>query len=476
MHEINIQNKRQIDVRIVLIISCYLLSITSSVINLDSLVFSCAVLFGIITIRKNPGFIIKYAYFLLSSVLAIFGTFLIESNRFYLVELQRYSEYVGALPLISGYYLLFIYLLESFDNKNNKNNEKNACIRRVNYSYGGKKILQILLKIFSIVFFAITAIMFLRVLSKPYFLLHIDRFEYREIYITGIWAKLDDYYYYFIPLVLMNWHNGKNRKISLATGILYVLYLLLQGEKYGKFAILLLFITMYEIPKISNFKSIRKKRERKKYRKFIIVLVILLCLLLGIIINQYNFLYQSLNSFAHLFERLAQQGQLWWSIYGLQIGNSPRITEIGDELAAYTDRGVQNPYYGIYKVMYLSAPYDLVTRKIASGSTYTESTAASLYYYFGFISLPIFALVMSAAIAFLAKKYLDYIRMNCVIEVMIVARTIFLGKNVLFSSNFSWWLDSKTLITVLIWIACAIYRKNCSSILHSRLNYNEECF
>ena len=127
--------------------------------------------------------------------------------------------------------------------------------------------------------------------------------------------------------------------------------------------------------------------------------------------------------------------------------------------------------------MYLSAPRKIVTNKIATGSTYTESTAASLYYYFGPFILPIFALAMGCFFSFLAYKYANYIKTKCIIEVLVVSRLISMGRGFFGMSNFTWLFDKETFFTLMLWGILAFMRKSKEKKLvipFSKLNEYEE--
>ena len=108
-------------IRAFLILLCFCAAALSRWINLDMFVMLCAILFVLMTFRCNLAFLIKYSAMIAGAALAVLGTYVIEENRIWLSELQKYSHYNGSLPLIAGYYLLFIlWGIGAFSKKENQ--------------------------------------------------------------------------------------------------------------------------------------------------------------------------------------------------------------------------------------------------------------------------------------------------------------------------------------------------------------------
>lgn len=437
--------------QLLIIVLCFSAAAVSQFLQLDLLIFCCAVLFAVITLLENSAFVIKYAALLITAGLAILGTAIIEfSEGLYLSELRRYSYHTGALPLITAYYLTFVLMLRLFDRKYS---QKKTIYGKTYFYLGQYNITWLFLDIMEYVVFAITLAMYIRIALHPAILQGMDRFQYRARYIHGIWLRFANYYFYFIPILLINWHRKKNRSLTVITVCIYVLYLFTQGEKYGNYSVLLLFFMLYMIPPYYT------KMNKKTFRRLLILFLIFLLFVFIIVMLQYvngNGTFRK--ALSHLGQRLAQQGQLWWSIYDQQVGKPPKIYELSDELAAFTDKEKITPYYGIYKIMYLSAPRDVVTAKIATGSSYTESTAATLYYYFGSIVLPVFAIVISLFFAFCAHKYYKYICSGYALEAIIVTRLILLGRPFYGNSAFDFLFGADTIFTIAIWCLLSLIR------------------
>ena len=443
-------------IRFLLILLCYISNLYSRAVNTDVVILGCIVLYISLVLYFNLAYVIKYAALIAPAFLALLGTYIIEHNTMWLWELQKQSHYSGSFPLFTGYYLSFLFTLELFDCHyiSRLRINKPEVVINVNK----RSAIDDFLFVFGIAFFLLTSFMVLRLIRHPYFVVHMDRFNYQSVYIQGVWKKAADYYYYFIPLVLMNMHRKKLKVLSIVTLGEYVLYQFIQGEKYGGYITLLLFCVLYFIPMM---KQSNRKKMKGLFNKVVFVFMVALCTIL----LQYSLL-SSTSPIQHLFERFAQQGQLWWSVYDLQKDSIPHLDEVTDELQAYQDDGTnERPYYAIYKMMYLSAPEKVVTNKIASGATYTESSAASIYYYFGAWGLPFFAFLTGWFFAFMSYKYVDYIRRKCVIEAMIVTRLILLGRSFHVMSRFTWLFDRETLITILILLISVTMRHRFHGII-----------
>jgi len=92
----------------------------------------------------------------------------------------------------------------------------------------------------------------------------------------------------------------------------------------------------------------------------------------------------------HIFDRvITGQGDVWWGTYAAFGNNPPHISEIGDELQAFTaSQFNQDSYhFAIYKLMRLIAPSSVVTSYAEVGARFTASTDASFFYYFGAIGV-----------------------------------------------------------------------------------------
>ena len=389
--------------------------------------------------------LIKYFPIVVNLSLAILAVFLIEYTLPHLPELGKASAFYGALPLYVEYYSIFLLSLSVFD----YNSQRRKRLTPVNFKWENNTLTKELLHVASLFFLAMVTVMFARIATKPYFFLKVDRFQYRSIYITGIWLKLEKYMIYGIPVLMMNWRNGKRKYTSAAALVIFFLYYLWQGEKYSAYMGVLLFVLMYAMSENKNIKQLQKIVPK---------LVALVGILVGIIIAQYSLLYRgaAINT---LSKRIAQQGQLWWATYGEPKAQGLHLSEIINELLARTNSQGIPSNYGIYKIMYLNAPSTMVTNKILSGATYTESTPASLFYYLGPVGMLCFAVIFGWLFAKLTTFYVHSIHENCIIEALLITKIISDCRYMFAMSGFSVFLSIDNLVKWGIILACVIARK-----------------
>ncbi|HFR3771733.1 TPA: DUF6418 domain-containing protein, partial [Streptococcus suis] len=119
--------------------------------------------------------------------------------------------------------------------------------------------------------------------------------------------------------------------------------------------------------------------------------------------------------------RLSQQGQLWWGVFRLDFENESHIGEALLEAKSFFKVGIGELQYdlGMFKVMKLVAPIQLVNSKIAQGSRYAAANPAILYYYFGVPLTLIFRSIYAVLIAKLSKDILTSFRMKDIVTLCI---------------------------------------------------------
>ena len=125
-----------------------------------------------------------------------------------------------------------------------------------------------------------------------------------------------------------------------------------------------------------------------------------------------------------IFDRAAQQGQLWWQIFQLENDNkTSHFHELTDEIypvrdailsnflgydSAYKDKSgiFLNPDqpYGVYKLMELTIPYSLYLSRLSSGSRYSAQGFELPFYYFKAPGTIIFLVIVAFLIAFFINQ------------------------------------------------------------------------
>lgn len=329
-------------------------------------------LFGVYTCIAAPSFLIKYFSVLFGIVAAIAGCFSCEFLGGYLPELRKTVFYSGSLPLLILNYFIFLSCLHRFDGAFGADDKKLLTEVPVRKEWKWFKWLHasVLLMI---------VMMFLHALPNPSFIHGVDRFSYSSQYLSGIWRYLHSasMILCIIPLIAVRFGYRKSGWLAI---FVFCLYLFWTGIKFSGFYSLLSLATFVYYDKVVTF-------SRKFIYKLLIGAFVVLGLLLGLSVFAHSFAASSDTASEFFFNRTAQQGQLWWSTYSTY---SPcdGIDEFSDELngLAIGEKSIsecRGDRYGIYKMMYLNAPTDLVDSKLSSGSRYTEAAYPSMYYYFG---------------------------------------------------------------------------------------------
>lgn len=410
-------NKKTIFINIIFG-TVFILCIILSFFKLFSFIsFIAFIIYMIYIAFKYQEFVIKYLAFLFIAGMAIIGTTIIELGKsFYLKELQCFSAYTGSLPLLILVYWLFIFTLYIVDYKCNFN------IKKINFN--NSKQFRKFINLISLVVFVLFALLFSNVVSHSALFLGMDRFIYASKYgVNGIWRIITNEAPLLIIFPILSVIYG-SKLIGISTILLYILYFLWTGNKFGPFFTLLcIFLLVY-------YKDILKK-GKKYIKKIILISGIGFCFLL-IYTVFFAVSTSPYESVSYIMQRAAQQGQLWWKTYeqcdSVHTGDFlDEIKSIGNGKEAISDNiGSSN---GIYKIMYYCAPKSLVDYKLSTGSLYTEAGFALMYYYFGILGVIffavfcgiIFSLTINAFIKALNKK--DYIKALILIRFFILERT-----------------------------------------------------
>ena len=443
-----------------------LLAFLARWLNANCIVVALGGFYVSLTFFKNPRFIFRYIGSFIGSFLFCAGVLIIESTGLYLNELQKYGYYCGAFPLCVAYNFLFLFALEWLDQRWIRRNHIGYC--KLRFVANNKRITNNIVR-YAGYFVAFAIIVnIIHVIRTPIFLYHVDRFEYKEMFLKGVWGKLSSVEVYLIPIVLINWNNGR-KKESICTLGLYYFYLFLIGERFSGFVNAVFYLSIFLVDR-----PVKNNKAKKPY-KFIFITLLFLIFILLVVTNQYARLY-SVNTWDHLFQRIAQQGQLWWGTFDIYCKKGRCINEIVDEAQAFTDPLGEKKgrlYYGIYKIMYLCAPEPIVTSKIARGQNYTESTAATILYYLGPVALLLTAILFAWLFVWLSRNYYKCIMENRIISSVIFARLIFTFRNIQTMSRFNKVANISTFIIVVILLVLAFIRDENIKIYTSSIKYKK---
>lgn len=420
----------------VLISCCFLNYSVAGIISAITLIFVLIVLF-----RYKPLFIIKYLSFVFGWAGSIAGCFVIEYFNVYLTELNVISFNASSLSLLCLSCAVFFLLLVLFDLKF-EIKEVNSPTLNNKYGlafYGSVAILILL------------CIMFAMVITKPSFILGLDRFEYELKYPLGVFAAFANYMNWLIVIPLLAIRNG-NKVLGCACVVVYCLFLLWTGTKFGGFFTILCLIPLVYY---DRFKQLNPDRLRLLVSKFGIALICLIIIAVG----SYTLISDKTGN-EYFQERVAQQGQLWWRTYSLSNGET-HLFELKDELDA-TANPIPNvsdnvgSKYGIYKIMYYCAPESYVDNKLMSGSRYSEAGYAAAYYYAGFWGPIIYATLMALLISAFTNLFIKTVTARSVIFSLLSIRLLKILSTVSSMFIFSELIEPVSLLSyflLCLWLA-----------------------
>lgn len=407
----------------------------------DYILFSYLSLIGltlyfIFMLKIDAVFFVKYLAFIFIAVAAIIGTAITELFSIYLVELQCTSYFTGSLPLLILSYWTLMIVFRICDKRNDF-----KISLDIKLTLCQKKILQ---KLVIIVLF-IYLLMFIRVIKHPAFLLGIDRFAYSKFYATtGIWTVLlhNAPLLLIFPLLLMIYGN---KILGSLTILIYILYSIWVGDKFGPFFTLMCIFFLIYNNKI-------KEKGRKFISKVIIITIIAFTVLIGFTVYSVK-LSSSYTSAQYLLLRGAQQGQLWWKTYDMEKNNAHPFEFIGElKSIMYQKNNIADNVgenYGVYKIMYLCAPKKLVDFKLSTGSRYTEAGYALIYYYFGCIGTVLFSIIMGCIISKTINGFIRSINRNDYIKGLIFLRFFVIERTFMTMLTFSDFIDFFSICSII---------------------------
>ena len=348
----------------------------ASLASLSGFIFFC--LYACISV---PSLLMKYFIVLFGIIAAISGCFSCEFLGGYLPELRMRASFAGSLPLLVFNYFIFLTCLYGFDKAVGKDDQRLLT----KFSIHGEQTW------FKWIHASITVmilVMFLHVLPNPSFATGTDRFNYTSLYLAGIWRYLHSasMILCIVPLLAIRFGYKRSGYFAIA---LFCMYLFWTGVKFSGFYTLLGLASLIFYDKIVFL-------SKRVVSHALMGVFLALGLLLGLAIFAHSFAASSDTSSEFFFNRTAQQNQLWWSTYRHYLPGQG-FDDFSDELngLAFGDKEIgecQGDRYGIYKIMYLNAPTDLVDAKLSSGSRYTEAAYPSVYYYFGALGTFVFSI------------------------------------------------------------------------------------
>ncbi len=140
-------------------------------------------------------------------------------------------------------------------------------------------------------------------------------------------------------------------------------------------------------------------------------------------------LQRNISLWGFLKQRLCQQGQLWWKLYSEEKINNfaLRLKEFPVEVNAIVrsilNRGTSKDY-GIYRIMYLTTPVEIVSNKLKTGSRYAAQGLELPFYYFKYVGLLVASFIEAVLFSFLSNKYYISIYKARIIESLIYLKIL----------------------------------------------------
>ena len=351
---------------------CWLLT---SHLNCDVLIACGWLAFGVWIIYCRPNFFIRYVllFFWLGANLA--GVFICENMNLWLDELELRTHHADSMGLIGFAWFLWmatVFLLDRrFPFRLGEDGGKYAW----KITWHGKEIN--ILSFVPYLMIVALVILFFHVWNHPVFLEHIDRFVFKKKYLDGIWNNLANLCHFLVPLFLVQHFRTNKRWLMILLGF-YAVFLFWTGEKFGKYWDMFVCGCLL-------FSVFSEGAPVEQLRRKILLVIGGIILLFGITFAHRMVMYPNKAFMDYFYQRMAQQGQLWWRTYDLEKNGSFRFAELADETAVFfrtNDANEKRYRHGIYKIMRYVTPNDLFQQKVETGSVFSTSNHATYFYYF----------------------------------------------------------------------------------------------
>jgi len=361
---------------------------------------------------KRPQLYLLYLYVIFNIVTNVLGAVVCEYSSLYLAELRINAHFVGSLPLLIFGRWTFVTILLIGDMIWNSDSEK-----RKEFPAEDGWILR--LATFGVALACV--VMFASVAAKPAFLLHVDRFAYKANYLPKWADRLGSVMIYgaIVPILAIRRGDRMCRNLGFIGIVSYLFFLLWAGHKFGY----LFYCFVFAI--IVFYDDITALLEKAKFQIFAFtVAVVAILAMVAFVSTKNTFGIASPTEF--FGARLAQQGQLWWRTFEVTQDEPYPEGFVNEIDALFMDRSDPSEYVGaqdgMWGIMYLTAPNEVVTNKILTGSSYTECGHAAMYRYFGGIGVILFDIILGLIISLIGNCLLWAVRRGRVIDTLLLAK------------------------------------------------------
>ena len=369
-------------------------------------------------VLKSPRVVLKYLYFFFMMIANVLGCFICEFGNIFLIEIETYTHYVGALPvLVLAQLIFFICIYEGEKKSGNKS-----------YIINLRSIInERTLFVLNCFVFILYGFLFVHILPYSALNMSVDRMTFASMeYNGGIWNYLSKWAQFFIviPIGCIVYTKNKGYKVfGIITLLVYCLYYLWIGNKFGPFFSLFCVFCML------NFSRMDIKEKTLK-RVFLIIIGAMLAFVFVAAYIFTNYQSKGTDITYYLQKRLAEQGQLFWKTYEVSAGKY-HISNIGAEITgqisgANNAEDLLGAKFGIYNIMYICAPKQRIDNVIQYGSRYTEAGYASAYYYFGIIGCLLFAAIIARLVVAVTNAVVTSTKNNSLLGMFFMIRMFFI--------------------------------------------------
>lgn len=431
--------------------------IIGAFINVNTLVFFTYLAFLYFLYSFDTRFILEYLWLVVSASLNLLGNYICDTQEVYLIELGRTTSYMHSFtPLVLVYVILFsvleiIRLKKGFSFASIKSDEQNRT------NNANTKTLKIIL----LIGIVIVAVLFASVYSTPYFSVGAARLLYAQDYMGQFQRSIKTYLPMFMPIAIMYGRASKKKLLPIIFFVLTVLFYFWVGDKFGTY-----FFAIYIVAV-----SLDRHIEEKQLKRLSIVFFSLIVLLLLIVFAYRVLLYNENRSLflEYLMQRLAQQGEVWWSVFAKESGSPLKIAEFGEEIKSILPFGNADNFVGQWKMMLVASNYSsYASYRIEVGNPYTSTTTASIFYYFRWPGIILFYTFCGLFYGRLVQHSVQSVRDYRILETMICIKLFTSFHDLLFASDL-YLISYKGIIYIfLLYVLVYMRKKHIKLVLYER--------
>lgn len=333
---------------------CLSLAITSKMLSLGtsvesfysfssvlSFLFYCFVCLGLYQLYTSQ--VLVFSWMLIYLTSAVVASVIIDVRPgFYLFEVAEYTT--PSMTTVSLFVMVTVslfFMMSTYSYLSDISKSKVSNQIHLNF-----EVLMIATLLATISF--VTIVMYI---DKPAFAMGMSKVVYSANVLNPVVDKLLRNAMVFVPAVgaLACYNNRHISRLCIFILILYGVSLVWIGHKFGLILYLVYFSIFYYATK-ANLKDVRKTIYR-----LLVALVLLISLVLVSVIVAFNIDF--LGALDYLFNRIAQQSQVWFTMQKLPEFNHWHLKEFVNELYTFGKISLEDELHskvGIYKVMSLT--------------------------------------------------------------------------------------------------------------------------